>query len=101
MAKAHTAGQPPKAGKRNPLMVRLDDESKAYLAQAAKLRGVSVSDYVRTVTVAQARREVDASREQTIALTPEEQLAFWNALSATPRLTDAQRKLGKVMRGES
>jgi uncharacterized protein (DUF1778 family) len=82
-------------------MVRLDDESKAYLAQAAKLRRVSVSDYVRTVTVAQARREVQAAREQTLALTPEEQLAFWNALNETPRLTDAQRRLGSLMRGES
>jgi uncharacterized protein (DUF1778 family) len=82
-------------------MVRLDDESKAFLTQAAELRRVSVSDYVRTVTVAQARREVHASREQAIALTPDEQLAFWNALSATPKLTEAQRKLGAVMRGES
>jgi uncharacterized protein (DUF1778 family) len=81
-------------------MVRLDDESKEFLAQAAGLRRISVSDYVRTVTVAQARKEVLAAREQTIALTPEEQLAFWNALSETPELTDAQRRLGKLMRGE-
>jgi uncharacterized protein (DUF1778 family) len=81
-------------------MVRLDDESKQYLAQAAQLRRISVSDYVRTVTVAQARKEVRAAREQTISLTPEEQLAFWSALSETPRLTDAQRQLGAVMRGE-
>jgi uncharacterized protein (DUF1778 family) len=82
-------------------MVRLDEESKAYLTQAAELRRISVSDYVRAVTVAQARREVLAAREQTIALTPEEQLAFWNALNETPRLTDAQRRLGKIMRGET
>jgi uncharacterized protein (DUF1778 family) len=82
-------------------MVRLDDESKAYLVQAAKLRRISVSDYVRMVTVPQAQKEVLAAREQTIALTPEEQLAFWNALNEPPRLTDAQRQLGAVMRGES
>ncbi len=64
---------------------------KTCLTQAAKLRRISVSDYVRTVTIAQARREVDAAREQTVALTPEEQLAFWNALNETPRLTEAQR----------
>jgi uncharacterized protein (DUF1778 family) len=81
-------------------MVRLDDESKACLAQAAKLRGLSLSDYVRTVTVSQARREVQAAREQTLALTPEEQLAFWNALAAPPALTQAQRRLGALMRGE-
>jgi uncharacterized protein (DUF1778 family) len=82
-------------------MVRLDDEGKAFLAQAAALRRISVSDYVRTVTVAQARKEVLAAREQTIALTPAEQLAFWNALNDSPRLTDAQRQLGSVMRGQS
>jgi len=82
-------------------MVRLDDESKAYLARAAELRRVSVSDYVRSVTVAQARREVLASREQTVAMTLEEQLAFWNALNETPKLTERQRRLGSVMRGRS
>lgn len=85
----------------SPLMVRLDEAGKACLAKAAELRRISVSDYVRTVTVAQARREVQAAREQTLALTPEEQLAFWNALNETPQLTDAQKKLGALMRGES
>ena len=85
----------------SPLMVRLDNESKNCLAQAAELRQISVSDYVRTVTVPQARREVHAAREQVITLTPEEQLAFWNALNEKPKLTDRQRKLGRVMRGES
>ena len=45
-------------------MVRLDAEGKAFLAQAAELRRISVSDYVRTVTVPQARAEVFAAREQ-------------------------------------
>jgi uncharacterized protein (DUF1778 family) len=81
-------------------MVRLDDDSKAYLTQAAKLRGISLSDYVRTVTVSQARREVLAAREQTLAMSPAEQLAFWNALAAPPILTASQRRLGTLMRGE-
>ena len=85
----------------SPLMVRLDAESKAYLARAAELRRISVSDYVRTVTVAQARREVLAADEQTLALTPEEQLAFWNALNETPTLTESQKRMGAMMRGES
>jgi uncharacterized protein (DUF1778 family) len=80
-------------------MVRLDEESKAFLVQAAELRRVSLSDYVRTVTVAQARREVLASREQSLAMTPEEQLAFWSALNQASRLTEAQRRLGSIMRG--
>ena len=89
-----------KARAASPLMVRLDEDSKAVLSEAAELRQVSVSDYVRTVTVAQARREVQASREQTIALTPQEQLAFWQALHEPVKLTDAQRRLGAIVRGE-
>ncbi len=101
MAKARSSTQSKKAGATSPLMVRLDEQSKAYLAQAAELRSISVSDYVRTVTVAQARKEVRAARAQTLSLTPEEQLAFWNALNDPARLTDAQRQLGALMRGES
>jgi uncharacterized protein (DUF1778 family) len=85
----------------SPLMVRLDAESKQCLADAASLRHVSVSDYVRTVTVPQARREVRAATEQVIAMTPEEQLAFWNALNEAAKLTPAQRRLGSMMRGRS
>lgn len=82
------------------LMVRLDPESKHALAAAAELRRISVSDYVRTVTVSQARREVVSAREQTILLSPDEQLAFWQALQAPVKLTPAQRRLGSLMRGD-
>ncbi len=100
MGKTRSSKQSRKEKRPSPLIVRLDEESKAFLAQAAALRRISVSDYVRAVTVAQARKEVLAAREQAIALSPEEQLAFWNALSEPPQLTDAQRELGSVMRGE-
>ena len=83
----------------SPLMVRLDAESKQALTAAAELRRISVSDYVRTVTVAQARREVACARDQTILLSPDEQLAFWQALSAPSKLTAAQKRLGAIMRG--
>ncbi len=85
----------------SPLMVRLDDESKQCLAEAASLRHVSVSDYVRTVTVPQAGARCAQASEQVIAMTPEEQLSFWNALNETPKLTPAQRRLGSIMRGQS
>ncbi len=84
----------------SPLMVRLDEESKRSLVEAADLRHISVSDYVRTVTIPQAKREVRAAREHLLALTAEEQLAFWTALSKAPKLTAAQRRLGSVMRGQ-
>ena len=84
----------------SPLMVRLDKASKTVLAEAARLRRISLSDYVRTITVAQASREVEASRGQTIVLTADEQLAFWKALNVPAALTPAQRELGKLMRGK-
>ena len=85
----------------SPLMVRLDRESKTALSRAAGLRKMSVSDYVRSVTVAQALKEVSATAEQTISLTADEQLAFWSALNAPVKLTPAQKKLAKLIRGDS
>ena len=87
--------------KASPLMVRLDSESKQTLAEAAELRRISISDYVRTVTVAQAKREVASARERTILMTPEEQLAFWEALQAPVKLTAAQKRLGSLIRGQA
>ncbi|WP_205678992.1 type II toxin -antitoxin system TacA 1-like antitoxin [Aquisphaera insulae] len=81
------------------MVVRLDEDSKRCLLEAARLRGISPSDYVHAVAVAQARREVAAAREQTLAMTPEEQLAFWNALADPAPLTEPQRRLGSLMRG--
>ena len=97
MAKSRSNGPSPTP---RPLMVRLDEESKAVLAQAAGLRRISISDYVRQVTVVQARKEVLAATGQSIALTPDEQLAFWSALSQPPQLTPTQKDLGKLMRGD-
>jgi uncharacterized protein (DUF1778 family) len=88
------------AGNRATLMVRLDEESKASIVKAAELRRVSTSAYIRLVTVARARREVAEAEQNIIALTPEEQLEFWNALARTPKPTKAQRELGAIMRGE-
>ena len=100
MSRPRTPRQTKRRGVRSTLMVRLDEGSKASLAEAAALRGISVSDYVRQVTIPQARKEVLAAREHLLALTPEEQLAFWNALNEAPKLTEAQRRLGAIMRGE-
>jgi hypothetical protein len=40
-----------------------------------------------------------AAEKHVIRLTTDVQLAFWNALQSPPRLTAAQRRLGKLMRG--
>ena len=83
------------------VMVRMDHEAKTLLAQAAELRQVSVSDYVRSVMVSQAKRDLAAAESHTIPMTPDEQLAFWKALSAPPKLTRAQKDLSAIMRGEA
>ena len=100
MPRVRPANRSRKPRRPSPLMVRLDEESKASLVQAAELRRITVSDYVRTVTVAQARREVQSAQERTLTLAADEQLAFWNALNETPKLTAAQRRLAATMRGE-
>jgi hypothetical protein len=53
------------------------------------------------VTIAQARREVASAEQTTISLTAEEQREFWNALNGASKLTNAQRELGRTMRGEA
>jgi hypothetical protein len=47
------------------------------------------------------KSEIEAARDPQIILTPDEQLAFWNALNEAPTLTDRQRALGAIMRGET
>lgn len=87
--------------KNSSLMVRLDEESKALLTTAAELRKISVSDYVRSIVVGQAKREIAAAESQVVSMSPDEQLQFWKALSKPPKLTKAQQKLGGMMRGEA
>ena len=95
----HSAPKSKSTSSSSPI-VRLDDESKSYLSRAAELRGISLSDYVRTVTVPRAKRELDAASEQTLAMTASEQLAFWNALAAPPALSESQKRLESIMRDE-
>ncbi len=82
-------------------MVRMDEESKALLTAAAELRQMSVSDYVRSVMVKQASRELAAADSKTIAMTADEQLLFWQALAKPPKLTKAQKELSAIMRGKA
>ena len=90
---------PPRQKSGSPLMVRLDEDSKKAPSQAAELRRISVSDYVRTVTVAQAKREVLSAQSQSIALCPDEQRAFWQALQEPVRLSASQKRLAAIAKG--
>jgi len=83
------------------LQTRLDPKSKQTIAQAAKLRHVGLSDYVRLVLVSTAKREVEQAKNQVLQMTAAEQERFWMALQAPVKLTKDQRKLGKIMQGDS
>lgn len=78
-------------------MVRMDEESKLLLVTAAQLRKVSVSDYVRMIMVEQAKREIEAADSTTIAMTPDEQMQFWNALAQPAKLTRSQKSLSQII----
>jgi len=79
----------------SPVRVRLDRTSQATLAKAAKLRSVRLGDYVQMIAVAQARREVEASRDGIIVLSPEKQLAFWKALNESSSIDGGTTRLGE------
>jgi uncharacterized protein (DUF1778 family) len=48
------------------LQTRLDQKSKQTIVQAAKLRQVGLSDYVRLALVPAAKREVEQSKNQVL-----------------------------------
>ena len=78
--------RPAKKGSRHNagrLWFALDEESKACLGRRRELRRISVSDYVRTVTLPRHGVRFWHAREEIIALLAEEQLAFWKALNET------------------
>ena len=60
----------------------------------------SPNDNPNAASLSQVRRAVGTSSSPTISLTPDEQLAFWTALSVPATLTKRQRELGKIMRSE-
>jgi len=82
------------------LQARLDPKSKEAVIQAAKLRHVGLSDYIRLVLVPTAKREVEQAKNQVLQMTAEEQERFWLALQFPAIPTKAQRKIGKIMRGD-
>jgi uncharacterized protein (DUF1778 family) len=95
------AAKPSKQKAESTIVVSMTKKNKLLLKEAAELRGISVSDFVRLVAVEQARREVEGAKNNVIVMTPDEQLAFWNAINETPVLTESQKRLGAMMRGEA
>ena len=83
------------------LQARLDPKSKQAVEEAAKLRNVGLSDYIRLVLVPTAKREVEQAKHRVLQMTADEQERFWLALEAPAKPTKAQRKLAKIMRGDA
>ena len=88
------------AAKAANLMVRLDPKSKRLLQRVAALKGVSTSDYVRSVVVTSARRDLLENEGHVLSLTAPEQVAFWQALAGPASLTPRQMRLAELMRGK-
>ncbi len=82
------------------LQARLDPQSKRAVEEAAKLRHVGLSDYIRLVLVPAAKREVAQAKNNVLQMTADEQERFWLALEASVEPSKAQRELGKIMRGD-
>jgi uncharacterized protein (DUF1778 family) len=82
------------------LQARLDPQSKRAVEEAAKLRHVGLSDYIRIVLVPTAKKEVAQAKKQVLQMTADEQERFWLALEAPVKPSKAQYELGKIMRGD-
>jgi uncharacterized protein (DUF1778 family) len=97
-AKHRSTGQKRAPTKGASLLVRVDAKAKTLVQRAADARGLTVSDYVRTLLVAQAQRDVDESETGVLRLAREDQLALWQALQHPPAPTEAQKALGRRVR---
>lgn len=77
---------------------RLDPISKSFLEQAAKLRGISQTDYLKAILIPFAKQEVLDAEKGGIKLSTQEQEEFWDALNEPVKLTKNQKKLSKKMK---
>ena len=82
------------------LQARIDKKNKDLVVKAAKLRSMPTSDYVRSIVIEQARKEVDCAEKEVLQLTADEQLSFWKALDHDSSLIEKEIELGQLMRGE-
>lgn len=81
--------------------ISIDPEQRKLVSKAARLRRKSLATYIREVTLSQAHEDIGTESDHFIPMTPGQQRAFWNALNLSKPLTTRQKKLGRIMRGES
>ena len=94
----HIPRQRAGAAKSANLLVRCDRESKRVLERAAHLRGLTLSDYVRSRIVPLARQDVEEAETSVLRLPRDAQVSFWQALQNPPPLSRKQRELGRLVR---
>lgn len=82
------------------LQTRMTEKQKRVIQEAAEKRQIAVSEYVRLTVFEQAKRELEAAAQHVYCLTAEEQTALWQTLHAPVKLTAAQKRLSRLMRGE-
>jgi uncharacterized protein (DUF1778 family) len=75
-------------------------KQKRVVQKAADNRQIAVSEYVRLTVFEQAKRELAAAEQRVYSLTADEQAALWQSLHAPVKLTPAQIRLSRLMRGE-
>lgn len=92
------AAKPPRASSKDENLLRFGSAGKRLVQGAAAIRGVNVSDYVRSRIVTLARQDVEEADTGVLRLSREAQIAFWQALQRPPAPTAAQRKLGALIR---
>lgn len=80
------------------LLVRFDSAGKTLVKRAAAVRGLNVSDYVRSRIIVLAQQDVEEAETGVLRLPREDQIAFWQALQNPPPPTEAQLRLGALVR---
>lgn len=80
------------------LLVRFDRVDKVLVQRAAHLRGLTLSDYVRSKILPLARQDIEEAGFGVLRLPKEDQVAFWRALQHPPAPTKTQRALGRLVR---
>lgn len=80
------------------VLVRFDRESKSLVRRAAALKGLTMSDYVRSRLVPVAREEIEEAASGVLRLEKKDQIALWRALSNPPKPNAAQKALGRLVR---
>ena len=83
------------------LLVRCDRSTKELIRKAAEVRGLSMSDYMRMQVKASAARDVLEAETGILKLAKEDQIAFWQLLQRPAKPTEAQKKLGHLVRSVS